>query len=182
MFDLDYPSHYMRRVKNITLSIPYITGPYTGMNCRAQLLSSSIRYKPLLPGPEACRCFPRLKCHCDHDPFLTKRYNATEAIAISEALDDDALFELNFRDERYLPFEFCGAVSKWKIALPPENNAFDFDSLTDFILKLNYTAREGGPELGKKKNALVRERVPGNGLRYSDIRIEFQDSWPRLRG
>jgi Tc toxin complex TcA C-terminal TcB-binding domain len=137
MFDLDYPSHYMRRIRNISLSVPCVTGPYTGMHCRAQLLSSSIRYKPLLPGPEACCCPPKLKGHCDHDPFLIKRYNGVEAIAISDALDDDGLFELNFRDERYLPFEFCGAVSKWKIELPPENNAFDFDSLTDFIVKTN---------------------------------------------
>jgi hypothetical protein len=177
MFDLDYPSHYMRRIKNITLSVPCVAGPYTGMHCRAQLVTSSIRYKPLLPGPEACCCSPQLKGHCDHDPFLIKRYNGTEAIAISDALDDDGLFELNFRDERYLPFEFCGAVSKWKIELPPENNAFDFDSLSDFIIKLNYTAREGGPELAKMKNGLVRDRVPGNGLRFFDIRHEFPDAW-----
>ncbi|KAH8591200.1 hypothetical protein B0O99DRAFT_690810 [Bisporella sp. PMI_857] len=177
MFDLDYPSHYMRRIKTLSISVPCVTGPYTGMHCRAQLLSSSIRYKPLLPGASACCCPPKFTAHCGHDPFLIKRYNATEAIAISDAQDDDGLFELNFRDERYLPFEFCGAVSKWRIDLPPENNAFDFDSLTDFIIKLSYTSREGGPELGKMKMGLVKDRVPGNGLRYFDIKHEFQDSW-----
>jgi hypothetical protein len=123
-----------------------------------------------------------MKGSCGHDPFFIRRYNATEAIAISEALDDDGLFELNFRDERYLPFEFCGAVSKWRIELPPENNAFDFDSLTDFIMKLSFTSREGGPELGKIKSALVRDRLPGNGLRYFDIRHEFPDAWPVFAG
>jgi len=75
---------------------------------------------------------PKLKGCCGHDPFLIKRYNATEAIATSDAMDDDGLFELSFKDDRYLPFEFNGAVSKWRIELPRENNAFDFDSLTDF--------------------------------------------------
>jgi hypothetical protein len=49
--------------------------------------------------------------------------------------------------------------------------------LTDFIIKLSYTLQEGGPELGKTKNALVRDRVLGNRLRYFDIRHEFQDAW-----
>ena len=28
MFDLDYPGHYMRRIRNLTLTIPCVTGPY----------------------------------------------------------------------------------------------------------------------------------------------------------
>lgn len=177
MYDLDFPCHYMRRIKNISISVPCVAGPYTGLHCRAQLLKSAIRYKPLLPGPEACCCPPKLKGCCEHDPFLIQRYSATEAIAISEPVDDDGLFELNFRDERYLPFEFSGAVSKWKLDMPRENNAFDYDSLTDVVIKLNYTAREGGPELGRLKNSQIKDRVPGNGLRYFDVRHEFQDSW-----
>ena len=50
MFDLDYPGHYMRRVKAITLTIPCSTGPYTGIHCRLQLLTSSIRTEPYLLG------------------------------------------------------------------------------------------------------------------------------------
>ena len=53
----------------------------------------------------------------------------------------------DFRDERYLPFEFAGAVSRWRIELPPETNFFDFDTLSDVVLHLNYTAREGGDVL-----------------------------------
>jgi hypothetical protein len=35
------------------------------------------------------------------------------------------MFELNFRNERYLPFGFAGAVSRWRIELPQDNNQFD---------------------------------------------------------
>ena len=49
---------------------------------------------------------------------LLKRYGATEAIATSTGQNDTGLFELNFRDERYLPFEYAGAVSRWRIELP----------------------------------------------------------------
>ena len=40
----------------------------------------------------------------------------------------------NFRDERDLPFEYQGAVSRWRIELPRENNYFDMDTLSDMIL------------------------------------------------
>ena len=53
IYDLDYPGHYLRRIKSSTLSVPCVAGPYTGVHCRVQLLSSSTRYKPLLASPEA---------------------------------------------------------------------------------------------------------------------------------
>ncbi len=62
-----------------------------------------------------------------------KRYGATEAIATSTGQNDAGLFELNFRDERYLPFEYAGAVSRWRIELPIETNAFDIDTVSDLI-------------------------------------------------
>ena len=46
MFDLDYPGMYMRRIKNVSLTIPCVTGPYTGVHCRLTLLSSTTRIDP----------------------------------------------------------------------------------------------------------------------------------------
>ena len=36
------------------------------------------------------------------------------------AQNDSGLFEPNLRDERYLPFEGCGAISSWCLELPKE--------------------------------------------------------------
>jgi hypothetical protein len=211
MFDLDYPGLYLRRIKSITLTIPCVAGPYTGIHCRLQLLKSSIRYTPLIPSPEECCCERKVKkedphccnkgkdkVHCHHcykhkkvcpereckckkccmeDPYLVTRYSATEAIATSGGVDDSGLFRLDFADERYLPFEFSGAVSRWRIELPPENNGFDFDSISDLVIKMNYTAREGGDALRR----LVRERVacklPDDGVRFIDVRHDMPDVW-----
>jgi hypothetical protein len=52
MFDLDYPGHYMRRIKNVTFTIPCITGPYTGVHCRLTLLSSMTRIDPRVTSPQ----------------------------------------------------------------------------------------------------------------------------------
>lgn len=42
-FDMDYPGHYMRRIKSVSLTIPCVTGPYTSVNCTLTLLQSKIR-------------------------------------------------------------------------------------------------------------------------------------------
>ena len=78
------------------------------------------------------------------DRRIVRHYAATEAIATSSGQNDAGLFELQFRDERYLPFEFAGAVSRWRIELPRENNFFDIDTLSDVVMHFNYSAREGG--------------------------------------
>ena len=49
MFDLHYPGHYMERIKNLSLTIPCVVGPYVGVHCRLQLLCSAIRLSPFVP-------------------------------------------------------------------------------------------------------------------------------------
>jgi hypothetical protein len=179
IFDLDYPGHYMRRIKNVTLSIACVAGPYTSINCRLQLLSSSIRVKPLLPAEEACCCNKQKDecCSSCDDPYVVRHFGSTEAIAISDGQDDSGLFQLDFKDERYLPFEYRGATSRWRIELPPENNQFDLTSLTDVVMHINYTSREGGHQLRKQANECAQRHLPGDGVRFFDIRHDFPDAW-----
>ena len=101
------------------------------------------------------------------DPRIVRHYAATEAIATSSGQNDSGMFELNFRDERYFPFEFAGAVSRWRIELPPENNFFDMDTLSDIILHVNYIAREGGGVLRNAANEVGQAHVPDDGRRCS---------------
>jgi len=185
MFDLDYPGHYMRRIKNVTLTLPCVTGPYTGVHCRLTLLSSTTRIHPEIR-PPAHHCCPDRKDRsqyepCAEDPRIVREYAARESIATSSGQNDSGMFELNFREERYLPFEYLGAVSRWRIELPPENNYFDLDTLSDVILHLNYTAREGGGALRAAASRDARGRLPGDGLRLFDVRRDFPDAWPAFR-
>ncbi|WP_437827895.1 neuraminidase-like domain-containing protein [Sorangium sp. So ce1153] len=181
MFDLDYPGHYMRRIKNVNVTVPCVTGPYTGVHCRLTLLSSVTRVDPRLTDPPA-RCCDDPGCSDGYhalpdDPRVRKAYAATEAIATSSGRNDSGLFELNFRDERYLPFELAGAVSRFRVELPPENNQWSLDTLGDFVLHLNYTAREGGEVLRHAANRYAQRHLPGAGVRLIDIRHELPDAW-----
>jgi hypothetical protein len=185
MFDIDYPGHYMRRIKIVTLTIPCVTGPYTGVHCRATLLSSMTRIDPRLEVPATrccCDCGSSNGYEaCPHDPRLVRSYAAREALATSSGQNDSGLFELNFRDERYLPFEFQGAVSRWRLELPPENNYFDMETLTDLVVHLNYTSREGGEMLGRVASEAAQKHLPGSGWCFFDVRHEFPDAWQLLR-
>jgi hypothetical protein len=181
MFDLDHPGQYMRRLRGVTLTLPCIAGPYTNVNCTLTQLGSMTRIDPTLrPAPRRCCCegghhSPYELCH--GDPRAVREFVAREAIATSSGQNDSGLFDLNFHDERYLPFEFHGAVSRWRIELPPENNYFDLEMLSDVVLRLNYTAREGGEMLRRAANEVAQRHLPGDGWCLFDVRHDVPDAW-----
>lgn len=53
------------------------------------------------------------------------------------------MFGLNFRDERYVPFEDAGAISKWHMELPKDFKPFDYNTISDVVIHLRYTAVDG---------------------------------------
>ena len=185
MFDADFPGLYLRRFKSLQATVPIVAGPLTGVHCRLTMLSSATRVSPEVR-PPAQHCCRDGREHseyaaCADDPRVIREYAARESIATSSGQNDSGLFELSFRDERYLPFEYRGVVSRWRIELPRENNYFDLDTLTDLVLHVNYTAREGGGALREAAARDARGRLPGDGLRLFDLRHDFPDAWPGLR-
>jgi len=185
MFDQDYPGMYMRRIKNVTLTIPCVTGPFNNVNCRLTLLRSVTRIDPRLDPPaHRCCCDRRHLSEyelCPCDPRAVRQYAALEAIATSSGKNDSGMFEMNFRDERYLPFEYLGAISRWRIELPRENNYHDPDTLADAIICFYHTAREGGEPLRRVANETAKRHLPGDGWCFFDVRHDFPDSWELLR-
>ena len=193
MFDQDFPGHYMRRIRSVSLTLPCVASPYTGVHCRLTLIDSLTRINPRLDAPAHGCCCPAPPCDCGQhcqpgayrlcpdDPRMVRVYGEREAIATSGGQNDSGLFELSFNDPRYLPFEYMGAVSRWRIELPPESNYFDPDTLTDLVMHLNYTAREGGEGLREAALLAARCKLPGDGWAFFDIRLDFPDAWELLR-
>ena len=77
----------------------------------------------------------------------------------SGAQADSGLFETNLRDERYLPFEGAGAISEWRLELPAQFRQFDYETISDVILHLRYTAREGGALLKTSAESELTETL-----------------------
>jgi hypothetical protein len=179
LFDLDYPGHFKRRIKSISISIPCVAGPYTGVNATLRLLNNKFR------NSSVANNYPE-KTDEQDDRFMSYNIPIT-AIATSSAQNDSGMFELNFKDERYLPFEGAGAISRWSLELPSIKQ-FDYNTIADVILHVRYVASEGGEQL--KKSALnavksqinqINQQLSETGLHIPiSLKHEMPNEWNLL--
>jgi peptidoglycan hydrolase-like protein with peptidoglycan-binding domain len=190
-FDLDYPGHYFRRIKSVSITLPCITGPYTTVSCTLRLLKNYVRTETGTPdGYEHASDADGV--WADDDRFAENNI-PVKAIAASSAQNDSGLFELNFHDERYMPFEGAGVIGDWALELfyDSTNNVdfgeplrqFDYDTISDAIIHVKYTARE---DAGPFKNLAIQhlrdyfweQNTPC--LRMFNLRQDFPNEWYRL--
>lgn len=127
LFDADYPGHYQRRIKSISVSLPATLGPYEDIRATLTQTYNMIQFS-------------------EKSEDKIENLHVNEQIALSTGLNDNGLFTLNFdNDERYLPFEYTGVVSRWQLAFPNHTDQTSLlDSLTDIIVHVRYTAKRAG--------------------------------------
>ena len=177
LFDMDFPGHFRRRIKSLSMSIPCVAGPYTGINATLRLQEHKFRHTDIPAGYD----------NPSDDVFSTNRIPIS-SIALSSGQNDSGMFELNFKDERYLPFEGAGAVSRWQLELSPIRQ-FDYQTITDVVVHLRYTAAEGGESLKlaarraiAKKLKDLSEASQNEGLHLLlDLKNEFPNEWHKAR-
>ncbi|OPB01252.1 Tc toxin subunit A-related protein [Pseudomonas synxantha] len=122
LFEEDYPHHILRRIKGISVSLPATLGPYEDIKAILTQTHNEI----VLPAGERRR---DMRAH--------------QQIALSTGLDDNGLFTLNFEShDRYLPFEYTGAISNWTLEFPNHSRQEAvLQSINDIVIHLRYTAR-----------------------------------------
>jgi hypothetical protein len=107
-------------------------------------------------------------------------YGTVQSIATSSAQNDSGMFETNLRDERFLPFEGAGAVSTWTLTLSGARQ-FDYDTISDVVLHMNYTARQGGQLLGTKAIEAMDEKLGDENspvlARIFSLKHDFPNAW-----
>ncbi|WP_259696980.1 hypothetical protein [Pseudomonas brassicacearum] len=131
MFDDDYSgqNHYLRRIKTISVSLPVTVGSYEDIRAVLNQTYSKVEMTATVGNAK-------------------ENLRANQQIALSHGVDDSGQFQLNFQDERYLPFEYTGVISRWSLTFPnPDAQKVMLESLTDIIIHVSYTARrsEGLP-------------------------------------
>lgn len=177
IFDLDCPGHYFRRIKTVAVTLPCVAGPYTSVNCTLTLQQSAIRTTANLGGGYARQG--------SDDPRFNDYYGTVQSIVTSSAQSDSGLFETNLADERYLPFEAMGvAGSQWRLSLPGDIRQFDFDTITDAVIHVRYTAREGGDALAAAATAnlqgLIQKAQTIGSIRLFSVRHDFPSQWAKF--
>jgi hypothetical protein len=165
-FDMQYPGHYRRRIVSVQITIPCVAGPYHNIAATLTMTKGSLRKdsiqdsytdKPLAAG------FP---------------FRGSSMIATSSANNDGGQFDLNFRDERFLPFEGAGAVdSKWVLELPDQFRNFDYDTISDVIFHISYRSKYDGGDFKNKAVATLTGKIL---KRLINLKEEFPDDWYEL--
>lgn len=168
LFDMDFPGHHTRRIKSVSISLPCVVGPYTSVNCTLNLNNHRYRVGTVLGADKEINYVP------------------IHSVAFSSGQNDPGVFELNFHDERYLPFEGAGVISSWNLSLP-EFRSFDYNTISDVIMHLRYTSITGaGSDASTRlKNNLAAGTTGGSeieGALYAsfDLRNEFASTWQHL--
>ncbi|HTE58256.1 MAG TPA: neuraminidase-like domain-containing protein [Verrucomicrobiae bacterium] len=186
LLDMDHAGQYFRRIKSVSISLPCIAGPHTSVSAKLSLVSNKYR-KNSNPDNLATTGYAE-------DPGNDERFvynvGAIQSIATSNAQKDSGLFELSFKDDRYLPFEGTGAISTWRLELPKKDLAqFDYDTIADAVVHLSYTAREGGSSLrGLAETTLldrlaeVKQELSQTGLHATiNLKHELPNEWHLLK-
>jgi len=142
LFDNDYPGHYLRQIKFVTLTLPTLIGPYQDVRATLTQTSSSTLLKADINGVDYLN--DNSKGNANN---VVTNLRASQQVAVSSGLNDSGLFVLSFGDERYLPFEGTGAVSAWTLAFPNKDSDEQqalLSNLSDVIVQVHYTALYGG--------------------------------------
>jgi hypothetical protein len=161
-FDRDFPGHYLRLIKSITISIIALIPPVEGIH--ATLSNAGI--SRVMVGP----------------PFDQPRViqRQPESIALSIPSEGTGLFELRLDDPILLPFESSGVETTWTLEMPKGANQFDFGAIADVLFTVRYTALDDPSYRGKVLQQMGvdthgRLRL-GRTISYN-IRQTFADEW-----
>jgi hypothetical protein len=172
LFDSDFPGQYMRRIKTISVTIPAVVGPYQNVSA---ILTQSANRVVREPSVEAVR-FLLGDDVAVGAGLIEHNVRANQSIAISLAEGDTGVFDDAADPALLLPFEGTGAVSSWRLSMPPANNPLDLASVSDVIFQLRFTALDGGAQFRSKVAALapLRERAWNN---TSLLARQFPGDW-----
>lgn len=172
-YDLDFPGHYFRRIKTVSVTVVCTVAPNTGVCCTLKLLENKYRVRPSVRNAsQYAQQVP--------DAFRSDKI-PVESIAVSSGLSDSGTFQLDFEGEHFLPFEGAGAVSRWSLEFPTDFCHFDYATIQDVVLEVKYTSRGAGGTLRASAVAAaqtaLRDASSGGLIALLDLPNDFPDEW-----
>jgi hypothetical protein len=158
LFDRDFPGHYLRLIRRVRTSVIALIPPTHGI--RAMLTGSGLSRVVVADGT-------------DFRTLVVRR--EPESVALSSPLNATGLFELEPQSEMPFPFEWTGVDTAWELRLPKASNRFDYNTLVDVLLTVEYTTLDS-PAYRRE----VMKRFSGRPLvadRPFSFRHELADAW-----
>jgi hypothetical protein len=156
LFDRDFPGHLLRLISRVRTSLIALIPPTHGL--RATLSTT---------GPS------RVVIASDTFDTVTVQ-RGPERVALSSPLNATGLFELNPDPEMLVPFENLGVDTTWRLDLPKPANPFDYSTIADVLVTIDYTALDN-PLYRERLLKTLDRRVSGD--RPFSFRNELVDQW-----
>jgi len=160
LFDEAFPGHYLRLIKRVRTSVVALIPPVLGI--RATLMASGI--SRVIVGGDVFQ-----ETTIRRDP---------ELVALSSPANGTGVFELDVQSELLMPFESMGVATGWEFSMPRASNPFDFGTIADVLITIEYTALSNDDY----RRQVIQELDPlvSADKAYS-IRNDFPDVWYDLR-
>ena len=158
LFDRKFPGHYLRLIKRLRTSVIALIPPTLGI--RATLSTVGTTRTVIGPAP--------------FQEVIVQR--GPESVALTSPINATGLFGLDAQPELIPPFEGIGVDSTWEFRLPKAANPFDYTTIADILLTIEYTALDSydyRQQVIKKLNA---DRMFTADRAFS-FRNEFADAW-----
>lgn len=156
LFERDHPGHHLRLIKNVSVSVIALTPPTDGI--KAELRNSGIS-RVVTGGP----------------PFRTEVIRRDpETITLSSPQNETGVFQLKPEGEKLNPFEKTGVDTSWELRMPKAANAFDYDTIADVLLTINYTALQSDTY---RQQVIKRLDPEQSGQRAFSFTDEYADPW-----
>ena len=106
------------------------------MHCTLSLLRSSIRKSPIAKNGDVRAAGSRGRS--------VRRLRRRDPVDRHEHADrDPGVFPWHEQDGRFLPFEGAGAISTWSLELAKDYPGFDYETIKNVVIHIDYTARQG---------------------------------------
>ncbi|KAA1247920.1 hemopexin repeat-containing protein [Aquimarina sp. RZ0] len=173
LFDQDFPGHYNRQMK--TISLAFDIGEGKTINATLTQLNNKLVMEP---DPKAVKYL--LNPKGDQPLTIRTDWKVNQQIALSyvdQYTENNGMFELRYDDARYLPFEGTGAVSLWRLELHGKSGSYDINDLLDVTIKLRYTAEQGGTAFANSVKGALK---PYRATSFFDLAYTFPEQWNEL--
>jgi hypothetical protein len=122
LFDQDFPGHYLRLIQKVSTSVIALIPPSQGIKAT---LSTTAATRVVI-GPQVFQ-----KIVVRRDP---------QSVALTSPSNATGVFTLDPQPNLLLPFQGLGVEAQWEFSMPKAANQFDYSSLADVLISVDYTA------------------------------------------
>ena len=160
LFDQDFPGHLARLVRQVKVSLVALVPPNRGI--RAQLTNNGVS---------------RVTTRTPNGTAEVIVHREPSVVALTSPVSDAGIFgTVDLQPQLLLPFEGSGVDTTWNVSMPPAANAFDYDSIADLLLTVEYTAIHDIEHRTWVVRQLNTDRTRGGDCLIS-LATDYPDAW-----